>query len=175
VNISIVTRRAIGVIAGLCLSLALYAATTGSISLSGTQPAILSITATANAAATSLAVNTNVTNLLVGTVVEQSNDSAGYTVTLTSANAATAQGTSAFLKSTKAGNADTLPYTLQYGTTTPVTVVFLSTGVATVSNVTAKTGSAGTSNNLTLSFSGLTANLAQDVYVDTLTFTIIAK
>jgi hypothetical protein len=174
-NISITTRRLIGTIAGLALALGLHAATTGSITLSGTQPAILSITATANAAATSLAVNTNVTNLLVGTIVEQSNDSAGYTVTLTSANAAATQGTSAFLKSAKAGNADTLPYTLQYGTVTPVTVVFLSTGISTVSNVTAKTTGAGTSNNLTVSFSGLTANLAQDIYTDTLTFTIIAK
>jgi len=160
-----------GIIAGLCFALSLNAATTGTLSLTGTQPAILSITVTANPAASSLALSTNVTNLQVGSIVEQSNDTAGYTVTISSANAQALPSAVAFFKS--ATTTDTLPYTIQYG---GAAVTFLATGAPViVSNTTTKTVAAGTTNLVTVSFSGANANLGQATYTDTLTFTIAAK
>jgi hypothetical protein len=164
-------KSALAIFAGLCFSLSLHAATTGTLLLTGTEPAILTITVTTNPAAVSLALNTNVTNLLVGTVTEQSNDTAGYTVTLSSANALALPSAVAFLKSTT--TADTLPYTIQYS---GAAVTFPGTGAAaTISNVTAKTGASGITNNITVSFSGASANLGAAIYTDTLTFSIIAK
>lgn len=164
-------KSALAAIAGLCAALSLHAATSGTLLLTGTEPAILTITVTTNPAAGSLALNTNVTNLLVGTVTEQSNDTAGYTVTLSSANALALPAPFAFLKS--ATTRDTLPYAIQYG---GAAVNFLGTGAAaTISNVTSKTTATGTTNNITISFSGASANLGAAIYTDTLTFSIIAK
>jgi len=145
------------------------AQTTGTTDLIGTVPAILSITVTANATASNLDLSTDQTDLVVGTVVEKSNKKAGYDVTIQSANAGA--GASAFFKSADAGNTDTLTYTVKYGGN-PVT---FSGGSANVSNVTAKTPATGTSNDVSISYTGSTANLTEDTYGDTLTFTITAK
>jgi hypothetical protein len=165
------TKRSIlAVLIGLALTLSLHAATTGTLTLTGNQPAILQITVTASSAASTLAVNSAVVDLLVGTIVEQSNDTAGYTVTISSANAKAASASTATLLGTTGG--DVLPYTIKYG---GVAVVFVNGADAVVSNVTSKTVAAGSTKTVTISFDGTNANLGQSVYTDTLTFTIIAK
>jgi hypothetical protein len=160
----------LGVLTGLLLALGLHAATTGTLTLSGSQPAILQITVTANAAAGTLTVNSAVVDLLVGTIVEQSNDTAGYTVTLSSANGKAGSATTATLKGTPGG--DLLPYSIKYG---GVAVVFHNGEDVVVSNVSSKTVAAGSTKTVTISFDGTNANLGQAVYTDSLTFAIIAK
>jgi hypothetical protein len=156
---------------GFCLAPSLGAATTGSLSLQGTAPPILQITVTAESTAASLPLNTTVTNLKVGTVVELSNDNAGYMVTLGSANALITASTTPTFRSSQV--ADFMPYTIQYG---GVPVTFLPGGTATVvSNISAKTSAAGTVNIVTISFNGASAFLSTAIYSDTLTFSIIAK
>ena len=159
------------VLALFALALSLAAATSGSISLSGATPVILDITVTAEAAASSLPLNTTVTDLKVGTVVERSNKKAGYTVTISSANAQSSGSLSPSLRS--AQTSDFLPYSIKYG---GVSVNFNAGGTAAlVSSVTGKTAAAGTSNTVTISFDGSSKFLDEAPYSDTLTFTIIAK
>ncbi len=148
-----------------------FAATTGTLTLQGTVPGILEIAVTPTAAASALDLTVNVTNLLVATVNERSNRKAGYTVSLSSANALAASANAAFLKSADALNLDTLAYTLSYDGVP----VALAAGVAQVSDVSAKTPAAGTDKNLTISYNGAASFLNADGYADTLTFTITAK
>ena len=164
-------KKALGVLIGLFLSMNLQAATTGTIALSGSEPAILEITVTSEQAASNLPLNTSVTDLKVGTVVERSNKKAGYTITLGSANALAAATVTASLRSTE--TVDFLPYSIKYGGNP---VAFQSSGgAAVVTTVTSKTSAAGSVKNLTITFDGASAFLDQAVYSDVLTFTIIAK
>ena len=126
---------------------------------------------TAEPTASNLPLNTTVNNLKVGTVVELSNDNAGYSVTLSSANASITGSTTATFRSAQV--ADFLPYTIQYG---GAAVTFPPGGAAaTVSSLSAKTSAAGSVKIVTISFDGASAFLNNAVYSDTLTFTIIAK
>jgi len=161
----------------LCLLLAtvspaLFAANTGTITLTGSEPVILQITVTSAPAASVLALNTLVTNLVVGTVTELSNKRAGYTVTLGSANALAGASATPTLISPQ--TTDFLAYTIQYG---GVAVVFPAGGApAVVSSVSAKTSATGTVNSVTISFDGTSKFLNESAaYTDTLTFTIISK
>lgn len=170
-NISHKKSVAFGLALGLYFSLSLGAATTGTLSLLGSAPPILQITVTAEPTASNLPLNTTVSNLKVGTVVELSNDNAGYSVTLSSANAQIAGSTTATFRSSQV--ADFLPYTIQYG---GAAVTFPPGGAAAVvSNISAKTSAAGAVKIVTISFDGASAFLNNAVYSDTLTFTIVAK
>lgn len=153
------------------IATAAIAQSSGSIVLQGTVPEILEITVTEEAAASSLDLTTSVTDLLVGTVVELSNKKAGYTVELESANAAATGSGDAFFKSADTANTDTLTYAISYGGA----AVSLTSGTATVSDVTAKTASTGASNDVLISYDGASSFLYEDTYSDTLTFTITAK
>jgi len=146
-----------------------FAATSGSIVLQGTVPPILEVTVTTEGIASSLDLSVNVSDLLVGTVVERSNKKAGYTVSVESVNA-TADGTPRF-KSIDAGNLDFLDYSITYG---GIPVVFTG-GTAQVSDVSDKTTGTGTSNQIRITYDGSTAFMYEDAYEDTLTFTIQAK
>jgi hypothetical protein len=153
------------------LAAGLGAATSGTLSLTGNKPAILEITVTAEPVAANLPLAENVTDLPVGTVTERSNHQAGYTVTLSSANAMQKASTTASFRS--AATQDFLNYSIKYG---GVPVVFSAAGAAAViSSASAKTSSAGTVRTVTVSFDGASAFLDEAVYSDTLTFTIIAK
>lgn len=146
-----------------------FAATSGSLVLSGSVPAILSISVSGNAAASNLPVTTNVSDLPVATVVELSNKKAGYTVSLQSASALASGGSSPSLESVE--SLDILPYVLKYDGT----VVSFSSGSAVVANVSSRTGMSGTSRSVTVSFNGASHFLDESTYSDTLTFTIAAK
>lgn len=158
----------VGCTAGLMV-LPAIAQTTGSVTLTGTVPAVLDITVTALPAASSLDLSVDTTNLAVATVVERSNKKGGYTVTLESANAKVLGGSAAFFKSADPANTDTLTYSISYGGT-PVT---LSAGSALVTDSNTKTLGTGTSKTVAISYTG--AFLYEDSYSDTLTFTITAK
>lgn len=146
-----------------------FAATTGTLTLTGTVPAVLSITVTPQPAASALDLSQTVTNVSVASVNELSNRKPGYTVTLQSANAGS--GTAFFFKSADVTNTDTLAYTLTYGGS-PVSLV---SGSALITDATAKTAAAGVTKNLAISYNGAASFLNQDTYSDTLTFTITAK
>jgi len=154
----------------MCLALNANAATSGTINLSGNEPAILEITVTAEVIAARLPLDTTVTDLKVGTVIERSNKKAGYTVTINSASASADGSSTASFKSS--GSPDTLPYALKYG---GKTVSFISGTSAVVSTVSAKTSPTGIENEVTVSFDGANAFLDAEVYGDTLTFTVIAN
>jgi hypothetical protein len=142
-----------------------FAATTGTISLSGSVGGVCDLTVTQPTGNNSLAVTTKVTNQTIATFVEKSNKASGYTVTLISTN-------KSILKGSIPTNTDSLAYTLVYGGT----VVDLSAGSAVViTDSNSKTGSAGVTKLLTISFDGTGSLLGEDSYSDTLTFTIAAK
>ncbi len=145
-----------------------FSATTGSLIISGTVPQILEITVTAAAGSTTLDLTQNVSDMLIGDVVERSNVFAGYTVTITSANAG---GGAPHFKGVTPSNTDTLDYTLKYNGS-PVT---FSGGSSLISDVNSKTITTGTSKALNLSYNGTVDFLNADTYSDTLTFTIAAK
>lgn len=146
-----------------------FAATTGNIALSGTVSSILEITITPDAGNASLPLTTDVTDRAVASVNERTNNRLGYTVTLTATNAVASSGSSA-LKG--AVSTDSLPYTIKYGGSA---VSFDASKNCVVSNVNAKTTSAGTDKAVTISFSGSGYFLDADTYSDTLTLTIAAK
>jgi len=148
-----------------------FAATEGSIQLQGTVPAILEVTVTTEAGASSLDLSVNVADLLVGTVVERSNKKAGYTVTVESFNGNADGVNSARFKSLDVGNPDFLDYTITYGGTP----VVLSGGSALISDVNDKTLGTGTANQVRITYDGSTAFMYEDAYEDTLIFTIAAK
>ena len=83
-------KKVLSIISVMFISVSLsFAATTGSLLISGTVPEILEVTVLAAAGSTSLDLTQNVTDMHIGDVVERSNVVAGYTVTVSSANAAT--------------------------------------------------------------------------------------
>ncbi|WP_419168053.1 fimbrial protein [Halobacteriovorax sp.] len=68
------------------LSTSAFAATTGTLTLTGTVPAIISIEVTPEALASTLPLDTTQTDSKVATVTEKSNSVSGYTVSFQSAN-----------------------------------------------------------------------------------------
>jgi len=161
----------LGAVVVLAAFLMMTAATSGTISLSGSEPGILEISVTSDPQAANLPLNTTVVDLKVGTVTERSNKKAGYSVTLGSASALASGSAGPSFRSSE--TTDFLPYSLKYG---GKAVAFSSGGSASVvSNVSAKTSAAGVVNVVSVSFDGAGAFLDEAVYTDTLTFTIIAK
>ena len=146
-----------------------FAATTASITISGSVPAILEISVTPAPAASNLPLTSSVSDLPVATVVERSNKKAGYFVRLESANAVAAGSSVAAFGSPE--TPDTMPYIIKYGGN----AVSFSNGVALVSDVSSKTNASGTSRLVSVSFDGANHFLDESTYGDTLTFTVIAK
>jgi hypothetical protein len=145
------------------LALPGFAASSFTIALSGSVSATCSLTVTTASAASSLPVTTKVTGTTIATVVEKSNASSGYTVSLSSANG--------WLL---AGSSQSLAYALSYGGTAVDTST--AAGVATtLTNSTSTTASAGISRTLAISFDGASSLLPSGDYTDTLTISIAAK
>jgi hypothetical protein len=149
-------------------STSLFAATTGTLTLTGTVPPILEITVTALPAASTLDLSTT-TDTAVATVTERSNKKGGYTVTVESANAKAMGSAQPFFKSSDPANADTLSYSITYGGT----AVTFAGGTALVTDSNSRTTGAGTSKEVRVTYTG--DFLYEDTYTDTLTFTITAK
>lgn len=137
------------------------AATTGTLTLTGTVNGNVEIIVTPEAAASNLDLLNDATDLKVATVTEKSNT--GYEVTVTSAN-------SAELTGQNAATPDTLAYSLKYDGA----AVNFTAGSALITDTTSQTGTSGIDKDLTISYTG-NVNLKADTYEDTLTFTIVAK
>lgn len=153
----------------LISTISLSAATSGSLTLTGTVNGVLDISVQAEAAATNLDLLTSQTDLLIATVVEKSNKAGGYTVSLDSANAVSANSSTAQLKGT-GSNTDVLDYTLTYGGS----AVSFTNGQATVTDSSATTGASGVSKELKITYTA-DSGLTEGTYNDTLIFTIAAK
>ena len=161
-------KRVFVVVAMALVGLSAFAASSGTLTLTGTVAASTNITVTPQAGYNTLDLTTSQTNFLVAVVNEQSNDHLGYTVTVASGNLAGA-GTQPFFLDAASG--DTLNYTLQYNGSG----VTFASGAATITNASAKTVPAGVNKNLTISYTGSASLSASNSYTDTLTFTIAGK
>ncbi len=137
----------------------LYAATTGSLSVSGAVAAATAVVVTPTAGASSLNLATTQTNLNIGSVQEINNTTLGYALKVASTNAG----------KLKNGTLGSVNYTAKYNavtftlSATPQTIT-ASAPAITVVNVTKP---------ITISYTGVPAqNLMQGTYTDTLTFSI---
>jgi hypothetical protein len=149
----------------LALTIPSFAATTSTISLSGSVAPTCSIDVTQPTSNSSLAITTNVTKSTIATIKEKSNATNGYTVSLSSANGWALKGT-----------ATSLSYTLSYGATG--SIVDLTTAVGspvTLTDSSAITVSGGVTKSLQITFLGASAELPSGDYTDTLTVAIAAK
>jgi hypothetical protein len=136
-----------------------YAATTGTLTLTGTISQNVSIVVNTLAAAGTLDLTATQTNLAVANVDEVSNSAGGYKITASSANAGTIKN---------GANADNVAYTLKYDGGSAISL--------TVAPQDMKTGAGGivTDNSaVTISYTGA-AGLSSGTYSDTVTFTIVA-
>ena len=148
----------------ITLASASSAQSSATLTISGTVAPINTITIASQTGYNALNIPGGATAQVVGIATETSNDKLGYKVTLKSANAgSTAQ---AFLSGATTGNPDTVNYSITYGGT----AVTLASGVATVTSVAARTGSAGVNKNIAVTFSG--SWITADTYSDTLTLSI---
>ena len=146
------------------LSLSTFAATSGSLNLSGSVSPKLSIVVNPNAASTTLDLSTSQSNLLVGTTLEKSNSKTGYTISVRSANGGK-------LGHEESNPADVLAYTMNYGS---------FSGSLTTSDQTAvdvnSTQIGGLSRDIKINYTGLAPeDMKSGSYADTVTFTITAK
>lgn len=162
----------VSTLAAATLALAIlpaWGATTGTLSLSGFVPAVLEISVSPAAEAANLPIRDDVSGLPVASVLERSNKKAGYRVLLESASALARQGAGPVLRSAETN--DVLAYSLTYDGV----AVDLSSGSALITDAVARTGGAGVTKELAISFSGTSVFLDESTYGDTLTFTIVAK
>lgn len=152
-----------------------FAADSGNVTIQGTVDPVNAIVVTSVAGYNSLALGTGATDQQVATVNEQNNDPDGYTVTLVSANAATAASAQARLNGADTENSQVVNYSMKYGVAAAEAIVTLDgSGSAVVSSTSAASLEAGNEKSLLITFAGDTWKNA-DTYSDTLTLTIAAK
>ena len=142
-----------------------------SVVIAGTVSAALKITATTAPDLTSTELVDGVTDKMMSTVNEKCNKHDGYTVTLKSENAAAATSTQAFLTGSISANTDKILYSIKYNGNL---ITLGSSGVATVTDSSVKTGGQGDDKYLLISIAP-NQNPPADVYSDTLVLTIAAK
>lgn len=154
--------------AGALLAMALtgLADTTANLTISGSVADRTAIAAAPQGRYNTLPIEAGCTDEVVAQVTETSNNRAGYTVTLSSANAGS--GTQATLNGTGA-NTDTVGYSMKYAGAT----VSLSGGAAVVTTSSSRTPRAGTVKSLAVTIPQ--SWVTQDTYSDTLTLTIKAN
>ena len=158
-------KRLFLILAMALVGVSLFAATTASVTITGTVAAFLSITVTP--VTTTFDLTQTVSNATIASVNEKCNDYLGYTVTVASTNLA-GTGSQPFFKDPV--SLAQLYYTLEYNT---VPVSF-SSGVAKITDSNTVSGANGATNPMTISFTG-NPNLPSGTYQDTLTFTILQK
>lgn len=139
-----------------------FAATTASVTLSGSVPAATAIVVNPVSPYNNLDLTTTQTNLLVANVREINNTTLGYIVRVSSLNAG----------ALKNGPTNSIAYTAKYNgvtfnlTVAPVTVTTQGTQTSVINIV----------KPLTISYTGQPSeNQFNGSYSDTLTFTIIAN
>ncbi len=138
------------------------AATTGTISITGTIPLNCNISVAAQANAATLDLTVSQTSLTVATVTESCNNKTGYKVTV-----ATTNGTTGGVMKGGSGNTDTVSYGVVYN---GVTQTF-SSGTATATNTSVKSAAGGISKSLGITYTGAPA-INADTYTDVLTLTM---
>jgi len=157
-------NKYLAVIGAVLVTTSASFAQAATLTISGTVAPITTIAIASQAGYNALDLVNGAAAKLVGIATETSNDKLGYKVTLSSLNAAaTAQ---AYLKGAIVGNTDTVNYSIIYNLV-PVTLV---SGSAQVTSVAARTGAAGVTKNIAVTFAG--GWLAADTYSDTITLTI---
>lgn len=144
------------------LPMASYAALTGSITISGSISAATAIVVSTVAGYNSLDLTTTATDQNVATVREINNTAAGYSVTLTSANAG----------KLKNGSLGQVTYTAKYNGS----AVTLAASPQTVTTQGSQSAVVNVVKNFAISYTGTAAqDLMVGTYSDTLTFTIAAN
>jgi hypothetical protein len=137
-----------------------FAATTGTLVLSGTVPALLSITVTPEAIAAALPLDTTQTNTLVAVVNEKSNSNTGYKVNISSDNEGLLIHDSVL--------SSTIAYTLKYNGST--------VDLAGDEFVYASAAAVDADRNIQISYTGVPhTSLIEGDYSDSVTFTISAN
>lgn len=147
-------------LAALTYSSLSYAATTGSLQLRGNVPDILSIEVNAKADATNLDLQNDQTDLKIASVLERSNSSTGYTLTIDSANDG---------QLVRNGGSETFTYSMKYDGSS----VDLSSSDSFNNSASA---AVAVNKDVTISYTGQDADtmIAGD-YEDTVTFSIAAN
>ncbi len=139
-----------------------FAATTGTITLSGSVAAATAIVVTGVGGYNNLDLTTSQTNLQVANVREINNTANGYTVRMSSANAG----------ALKNGTAGSITYTAKYNGVT----ANLAVAPVTVTSSPAANAVVNVVKPLSISYTGVAADsLMAGTYSDTLTFTITAN
>lgn len=146
----------------LVLTTTSFAATTGTLLLQGMVAQKMSLTVSAQAAASALDLSTSQTDLAVASVQEQSNSKTGYKVNIASANLG---------KLKRTDGSDVFSYTLKYNGS----AVNLSSAIgATITNSTV--GAANVNKDVTVSYTGIAPEqMVEGTYADTVTFSISAN
>lgn len=152
-----------------------YAATSAGITLTGSVQQILNITVTPTAAASALDLTAVVSGLKIATVNAESNNTAGYQVTVSSANQSSSKCTATagpcFHSPVGGGAGQNMPFTLVRNT---VNVSFTGATGSFV-QTTARSVLGGDNYDAKISYDGVSASLPQATnYTETLTFTIAA-
>lgn len=141
-------------------ALTAQASTTGTLLLRGNVPEILSIQVNAEGGATSLDLSTDKTDYKVATVLERSNSSTGYTVSISSLNNGSL---------VRSGGSESFGYTMKYDGSS----VDLSSG-ASFNNAAA--AAVASNKDVTISYTGVASEeMVAGDYEDTVTFTIAAN
>lgn len=148
------------ILAALTSSSFIYASTTGTLQLRGNVPDILSIQVNAESDATNLDLQNDQTDLKVASVLERSNSSTGYTVTIDSANDGLL---------VRSGGSETFSYSMKYDGAS----VDLSSSDSFNNSAAA---AVAVNKDVTISYTGQDADtmIAGD-YEDTVTFSIAAN
>ncbi|MDP3176864.1 MAG: hypothetical protein Q8M76_03100 [Spirochaetaceae bacterium] len=144
-----------------------FAATTGTIALTGSVTGITEISVDLTGATSSFDLTATASDVLIGTLTERSNRPLGYTVTL-----ASAKGWK--FASPDAGMDDSVPFSLKYGVAGSEAALTLSGSPVTITSASNKTSAAGVAKRLLISYTGGFYEESA-TYSDTLTFTIIAN
>jgi hypothetical protein len=145
----------------LTLAMPTFAATTGSLLLQGTVAQKISMTVTAQTAASTLDLSTTQVDLAVASVNELSNSKTGYKMTITSANLSSLKRTD---------GPDVFSYTMKYNSA----AVSLTTAAGTTVNY-AAAASVNATRPVTISYTGKAPEtMVEGTYADTVTFTIAA-
>ncbi len=150
-----------GLVACVCVSLSSFAAAgdSGALQLRGIVPLACSIQVDPTQAASSLDLSSSSTDVVVASVTETCNSSTGYTIEVSSS------GNGSFL-----GELDAITYMLKYDETQ----ADLSSSGVLVSSAAGRTGLAGVTRAVTVSYAAAT-NQSGGTYEDTLVFTVAAK
>ena len=139
-----------------------FAATTGSIAISGIVPAATGIVVSTVSGYNSLNLSVTAVDQAVANVQEMNNTVNGYTVTLSSQNGG----------ALKNGTLGSLAYTAKYN----AAAVTLSTTAVAITTSGAATAVVNVTKPFKISYTGVTAaDMMQGTYSDTLTFTVTAN